>query len=110
MFQIRLLRINTEGIYDIIVGNPPYLGQASLSSKDYIEAFYTEAKEDLYAVFMKRALQLCKPSGISALVTQRGWMFTSAYTNFRTYMSQFQLLLLADLNSGAFHFVREEQL
>jgi hypothetical protein len=100
------VEVNCDGKYDIVVGNPPYLGQAVMSSKEYIETYYSEGKEDLYATFMMRSLQLCKKTGLSGLITQRGWMFTSAYQRFRNYMNQFQLYLLADLNSGAFEFCK----
>lgn len=103
---IRYLEINKENYYDLVVGNPPYLGQAFILNKTYIETEYDCAKFDLYACFMVRGLMLVKKGGFSALLTQRGWMFTNIYEPFRNYLLQNQLKCLADLNSGAFSFCK----
>lgn len=100
---LRFLQINKENHYDIVVGNPPYQGTGKMKDKKYIEKTYPEGKPDLYSCFTMRALQLCKPSGLSSLLTMRGWMFITSYAKFRAWLLEGHTLSkLGDLDQGAF--------
>ena len=48
-----------------------------------VQQQYAEAKYDLYAVFIKKALVLTKKNGFMALITQHSWMFISSFEIFR---------------------------
>ena len=101
LFQL----LNRPNSYDLVVGNPPYLAVRTLESevKSYLVEHYPKAKRDLYSCFMERCLELLKPNGLSGLITMRGWMFTSSFSTFRTQMlNHYRLLLLGDLDIGAF--------
>ncbi len=71
--------------YDVVVANPPYLGNAFLSPeiKAYAETNYPNSKSDLFAMFIERGLDLIKPNGYSAMVTMQSWMFLSSYEKLR---------------------------
>jgi hypothetical protein len=50
-----------EGMYDLVVGNPPYQGTVKLHDPTYVIRNYSRAKADLYAAFLERGLQLTSP-------------------------------------------------
>ena len=99
-----LLTLNQEG--------PTILWSAILptstnkmSHKGYFETHYPAGKADLYACFLMRGLQLCRPGGRSAMITPRGWMFLESYLGIRrSFAKDHQLELLGDVHSGGFAF------
>jgi type I restriction-modification system DNA methylase subunit len=55
-----------QGGFDVVVGNPPYVRQESLSEfKEYFRKHYRvfSSTADLYAYFIELALRLTKPNG-----------------------------------------------
>lgn len=57
--------------YHWVITNPPYLGtgQQGPLLKDFCEANYVAAKNDLANVFLDRCLRLCAPGGVLQFVT-----------------------------------------
>jgi len=100
---VRFIRMVQEDSYDLVVGNPPYLGASKMSDDAYLKQHYPMGKADLYAAFLERGLQLAKQGGISALLTMRNWMFISQYSAIREFLiDTYDLRLLGDLGVGAF--------
>ncbi len=107
---VRFLRMNREGVYDLIVANPPYQGTSKLAQKKYVETQYTLGKADLFAAFLLRGLQLVRPHGVSAMLTMRNWMFIKQYSGLRQHLlEEFDLRALGDLSSGAFQEINAAQ-
>jgi hypothetical protein len=71
--------------YAVVVTNPPYLGSAYMDMplRKYVEQNYKAGKRDLYAAFILRCLQLCKPKGRVAMVTMHSWMFLRSFADLR---------------------------
>ncbi|MFG0262285.1 MAG: Eco57I restriction-modification methylase domain-containing protein, partial [Novipirellula sp. JB048] len=71
--------------YDVVVANPPYMGSKNMGSvlKKCVVSHYKAGKRDLYASFMLRSLELAKPLGRAALVTQHSWMFLKSFEELR---------------------------
>jgi hypothetical protein len=106
---VRFIRMVREGVYDLVVGNPPYQGTKKLRDIGYLEAHYSNSNANLYATFLERGLQLTKPNGISALLTLRTWMFLKDFSKLRQdLLSRFDLILLGDVDRGAFEEVPDE--
>src|SRR5690606_35997554 len=59
---------------------------------------------DLFAAFVQRALELCKPTGLIAFVALSNWMFLSTFQGTRERVLEGKLLLLADVGKGAFRW------
>ena len=77
--------------YDIVVTNPPYMGNKGFSDKllDFITKYYYESKIDLFAVFIQRCSKFTKENGIYSLITPDSWMFLSRFEKLRLpYLSQ----------------------
>lgn len=61
--------------FDIVIGNPPYLDSEWMTAtlphwRSYCTRCYQTARGnwDLFCVFIERALQLCKPGGLSSFI------------------------------------------
>jgi hypothetical protein len=95
--------INREDYYDIVIGNPPYLGRRRLKNVSYITEEFPLGAFDLSACFLLRGLQLCKTGGISSLLVQRNWLFMHSAVGLRNELiGKHHLALVADLENNAF--------
>lgn len=91
--------------YDAVVANPPYMGGAAYTPtlKAWVEKAYPRSKSDLFAVFMERSLNACKPGGIMGMVNQHSWMFLSSYEGLRKHLlNNADLQTLLHLGARAF--------
>lgn len=62
--------------YDIIVGNPPYLGQRDVTQLAYAAPLLKRfgLNDDLYVYFLRRSLELLVDGGVLAMVTSDSWL------------------------------------
>lgn len=71
--------------YDVVVTNPPYMGNNGMNPilKDYIKSNFPLTKTDLFAVFLEKGLEMIKDYGFNCMVTMQSWMFLSSFEKFR---------------------------
>ncbi|RKH44283.1 BREX-6 system adenine-specific DNA-methyltransferase PglX [Corallococcus sicarius] len=106
---LRFASIAREGEYHLVVANPPYQGTSRMKDAGYIARHYPRGKSDLYAAFLERGLELCRPGGASAMVTMRNWMFLSGFTDLReNLLKNYDLRIIGDVDRGAFDEVPNE--
>ncbi|GAA0724078.1 BREX-1 system adenine-specific DNA-methyltransferase PglX [Dactylosporangium roseum] len=97
--------------YAVVIANPPYMSTGSMDTRlsEFVKAEYPRGKADLYACFILRCLELCRPKGRVAMVTMHSWMFLSSYTKLREAIAQeHKLESLAHLGTGAFDTIGGE--
>ena len=105
---VRFIRLIREGAYDLVVGNPPYLGASKMADAKFLTSNYPLTKADLFAVFLERSLQLLKPDGLSAMITMRNWMFIQQFSEFREWvLEKNDLRVLGDVSWGAFSAMKD---
>jgi hypothetical protein len=87
--------------YDVVLMNPPF-GAESLQAKRTFELSYPRTKNDLYAAFVERGIQLLVPRGMLGAITSRTGFFLSSFQRWREeiILEEAPLLLLADLGQG----------
>lgn len=87
--------------FDIVLMNPPF-GAPSLGSKEYIVANYPRTKNDLYAAFVERGLELLHPGGMLGAITSRTGFFLKSFQQWREeiLLKEAQLTVMADLGYG----------
>lgn len=89
--------------YDVVVTNPPYMGNASKNLTSFIQKYYTDEKYDLYAVFIKKSIELLNEDGFSALVTGESWMFLPSFSRMREKISKYvDIINMLHFGVGAF--------
>ena len=81
--------------------NPPF-GKSSLEAKDYIARTWPRTKNDLYAAFVERGLDLLVPGGMLGALTSRTGFFLSSFRRWREeiLLEEAQPVVVADLGYG----------
>jgi hypothetical protein len=93
------------GRYHWVVTNVPYLARGKQDGplRDFCEATFPEAKQDLATVFLERCLDFCGTGGVASAVLPQNWLFLSSYKKLReTLLKGETWQLLARLGEGGF--------
>lgn len=87
--------------YDVVLMNPPF-GTASFDSKSYIDSNYARTKNDLYATFVERMLEVLHERGFIGIISSRTGFFLSSFTKWREeiLMQESSLHSMADFGFG----------
>jgi hypothetical protein len=87
--------------YDVVLMNPPF-GAASEGSKAYIKKAYPRTKNDLYAAFVERGLELLGDRGYLGAITSRTGFFLSSFQTWREeiLLEEAEMIAMADLGYG----------
>jgi type I restriction-modification system DNA methylase subunit len=87
--------------FDVVLMNPPF-GACSLPAKKEFEKGYPRTKNDLYAAFVERGIQLLRPRGLLGAITSRTGFFLSSFQKWREdiLLKETTPLVFADLGEG----------
>jgi hypothetical protein len=87
--------------FDVGLMNPPF-GEASKPSKSYIERAYSRTKNDVYAAFVERVLDMLVPGGKLGAITSRTGFFLSSFQRWREdiLLKDARPTVFADLGYG----------
>jgi hypothetical protein len=87
--------------FDVVLMNPPF-GAASLAAKKEFEKAYPRTKNDIYAAFVERGVQLLHPSGLLGAITSRTGFFLSSFQKWREeiLLKEAPPVVFADLGYG----------
>jgi hypothetical protein len=87
--------------FDVLWMNPPF-GAASKNAKAYIEQAYPRTKNDLYAAFVERGLEVLRPRGLLGAITSRTGFFLTSFREWREELliPQTHIHAVADLGFG----------
>lgn len=92
IWQLEFAKVYQEkGGFDIVIGNPPYIGFHKVPNKDYFKKKYYSAngKYDFYVLFIEKGINLLKDSGILSYICP-------SYFYKRNYGKNVRKLLLTD--------------
>jgi hypothetical protein len=99
--------------YDVVITNPPYLGRKLLSRelKTELKKHYPTCHQDLSAAFIKRGIELLKPGGRLAVITQASVLVLPTYTKLRQQLlEEDDLLNVVNLGPGVFPLQNGEKI
>jgi len=87
--------------YDVVLMNPPF-GAASKPSKKYVDRAYPRTKNDVYAAFVERGLELLQPRGLLGAITSRTGFFLTSFQKWREeiLLEETDIVCFADLGYG----------
>jgi len=105
---LRLLELMAQR-YDVVVTNPPFLDSRDMNDelRKIINSTYAPAKRNLFAPFVMRCHELCKPAGYFALITGQTFMFIRTFEEFRKWItSRANIESLLQFGYGLFHGIR----
>jgi hypothetical protein len=87
--------------FDVLLMNPPF-GSGTENAKDYTSTAYSDAKSDLFACFVERAVELLCPLGAMGAITNRTGFFLSSLERWRRglFLDRVTMTTFADLGHG----------
>ena len=91
--------------YDVVVTNPPYMGNKGMSIKlfNYIKKNYNDSKMDLFSVFVERCKIFSKNNGYYAMITQPSIVTLSSFEKLRNKIIDTQTIIsLIHMGRGIF--------
>jgi len=90
-----------ETTFDVILMNPPF-GAGSVRAKRDFEKAYPSTKNDVYAAFVERAIELLRAGGRVGAITSRTGFFLSSFQRWREdiLLKTAPPVVFADLGAG----------
>jgi hypothetical protein len=87
--------------FDVVLMNPPF-GACSLPAKREFEQSYPRTKNDLYAAFVERGIDLLHSHGLLGAITSRTGFFLSSFQKWREeiLLKEAPPVVFADLGHG----------
>lgn len=87
--------------YDVVLMNPPF-GAGCVTAKKEFEKSYPRTKNDLYAAFVERGIQLLHARGMLGAITSRSGFFLSSFQKWReeVLLKEAPPVVFADLGYG----------
>lgn len=87
--------------FDVVLMNPPF-GACSLGVKKRFEQSYPRTKNDLYAAFVERGVEMLNPGGMLGAITSRTGFFLSSFQKWREeiLLKEAPPVVFADLGFG----------
>jgi len=87
--------------FDVVLMNPPF-GAGSLKAKKVFDRAYPKTKNDVYAAFVERGIELLVPRGMLGAITSRTGFFLSSFQKWREdiILETAPPLVFADLGQG----------
>ncbi|MFZ5501188.1 MAG: Eco57I restriction-modification methylase domain-containing protein [Candidatus Micrarchaeota archaeon] len=87
--------------YDVVLMNPPF-GECAAGAKAEFQRLYPRTKNDLYAAFVERGLDLLRTGGRLGAITSRTGFFLTSFKKWREeiLLGEARPLIVADLGQG----------
>ncbi|MDZ4064471.1 MAG: DNA methyltransferase [Coriobacteriia bacterium] len=87
--------------FDVVLMNPPF-GACSIPAKQVFEKSYPRTKNDLYAAFVERGIELLESKGMLGAITSRTGFFLSSFQKWREeiLLEEAPPTVFADLGYG----------
>lgn len=92
MFGMPRAKDNTEAVFDIVIGNPPYVRHEEIKAlkpllKDVYQYECYTGTADLFVYFYERSVKLLKPHGALSFITSNKWYRAKYGENLRQFMA-----------------------
>jgi len=87
--------------YDVVLMNPPF-GECTTGAKAEFQRLYPRTKNDLFAAFVERGIQLLRKGGRLGAITSRTGFFLTSFRKWReeVLLGEAHPLIIADLGHG----------
>jgi adenine-specific DNA-methyltransferase len=87
--RITQMNANEEGLFDVVIGNPPYTYLIPDMIQTYFQKTYKyqDYQKDLYLIFLEKYHSLLKESGVFGIIVSNTWLLSVTYKKIRTYLT-----------------------
>ena len=80
--------IMSQGGFDVVIGNPPYVARRSAARSYRLKGFSTEECPDIYASVLEQSIHVCRPGGRTSMIVPLSLTFSSGFAPLRTLIYQ----------------------
>ena len=80
-----LLKKNIEGLFDIVISNPPYLKIRKEAAESVCMSEIVHGQPNMYFLFMAMAVKMLRTNGEFVFITPRSWTSGTYFKSFRSY-------------------------
>jgi len=106
---------DSEGGFDVVIGNPPYTYRNAISDSDkkYFKKYYKslEGNFDLYKFFMEKSIFLTKDKGMSSFIVPNTFLSAKTYKKLRVlFLENYKIYEIFDLGLDLFENVVVENI
>ena len=99
-WETAFAKVFEKGGFDVVIGNPPYVRQELLNSKDkewLVKSYEVgNGTADLYVYFYEKSINCLKSNGLIGFITPNKFYKTQYGRNLRTYLNSHRILELID--------------
>ena len=91
--------------YHAVVTNPPYMGAGGMGVMliNYLQAYYSDVKSDLFSVVIKRIIEMVQINGLFSYIAPQSVLFLSTQVGLRKHILNATVLVnMLDLGVKAF--------
>ncbi len=75
--------VMSEGGFDVVIGNPPYVARRKLADYTF-KGFQTEGCPDIYAAVVERGVDLCRDNGLAGMIVPLSLTFSRQFQPLRS--------------------------
>lgn len=92
MFGMPRAQDNSEAVFDIVIGNPPYVRHEDIKEltpvlKNVYQYECSSSRADLYVFFYERSVKLLRPQGVLSFITSNKWYRAKYGEGLRQFMA-----------------------
>lgn len=92
MFGMPRAQDNSEAVFDIVIGNPPYVRHEDIKDltpvlKNVYQYECSSSRADLYVFFYERSVKLLRPQGALSFITSNKWYRAKYGEGLRQFMA-----------------------
>ncbi len=98
----------SQGGFDIVIGNPPYVNIANFKDDEVRVLYQTlyktvKNKSDLYSIFTEQAHYILRERGLCSFIFSNSWLGTDSFSLFRRFLvNETRVIQLVDLPDKVF--------
>jgi hypothetical protein len=108
IYNTDFVKYQTENLYDLIIGNPPYfVCKKSDIPKEYEE--YIHGRPNIFGIFIIHSLRLLKPGGILAFIVPKSFLNSLYYSKIRNYIKETCIIIKIEDYSLLNDFIDTDQ-
>ena len=76
----------SNGGFDVVIGNPPYVSSRKVAESYTPKGFQTAGCPDIYATVVERSVNVCRPNGRTSMIVPLSLAFSSRFASLRSHL------------------------
>ena len=78
--------VMSNGGFDVVIGNPPYISRLKVAESYIPKGFQTAGCPDIYATVVERSVNVCRTDGRTSMIVPLSLTFSSGFASLRSHV------------------------